>query len=104
MRSLYSNPLRVYLALLALAVAGVALAGFATMQAVLVMAVVEPAMRGRAMGILSMAIGTLPFAMVLLGLVAQQFGASAAVLGSVVVGIAALLLWNLLRPEAARLA
>ena len=74
------------------------------MQSVLVMSTTGTALRGRAMGLLSMAIGTLPFAMVLLGLVAQQFGASAAVLGSVVVGIAALLLWNLLRPEAARLA
>ena len=91
-------------ALVALLLAGMGQAGFVTMQSVLVMSTTGTALRGRAMGLLSMAIGTLPFAMVLLGLVAQQVGASAAVLGSVVVGIAALLLWNLLRPEAARLA
>ena len=91
-------------ALVALLLAGMGQAGFVTMQSVLVMSTTGTALRGRAMGLLSMAIGTLPFAMVLLGLVAQQVGASAAVLGSVVVGIAVLLLWNLLRPEAARLA
>jgi hypothetical protein len=60
-------------------------------------------MRGRAMGILSMAIGVLPFGMVCLGLAAQQLGAPAAVMGSVTLSLAAMLLWNLVRPEARRL-
>jgi hypothetical protein len=63
-----------------------------------------PEMRGRAMGILSMAIGTLPFAMALLGVAAQGTGAPAAVFGSAALGVGGMLLWNALRPEARRLA
>ena len=92
------------LALMALVVAGMGMAGFATMQGVLVMVTAGAQMRGRAMGLLSMAIGTLPFGMVLLGLVAQRLGAPAAVLGSAALGLAATAVWSLRRPEAWRLA
>jgi predicted MFS family arabinose efflux permease len=92
------------LALLALLCSGLGVAGFTTMQSVLVMSASTPEMRGRAMGILSMAIGTLPFAMALLGLVAQRTSAPAAVLGSATLGIAGMLLWNARHPEARRLA
>lgn len=91
-------------ALGALLLAGVGTAGFGTMQSVLVMSTTGPQMRGRAMGLLSMAIGTLPFAMVLLGLVAQRFGPAAAVIASVGIGLLGMVLWNVRRPEARRLA
>ena len=91
-------------ALGALLLAGVGTSGFATMQSVLVMSTTGAEMRGRAMGLLSMAIGTLPFAMALLGIVAQRFNAPTAVIGSVAIGLAAMLLWNARRPEARRLA
>jgi MFS family permease len=89
-------------AVAALFVAGAMMAGFSTMQSLLVMVVAGPEMRGRAMGLLSMAIGALPFGMILLGLVAQQTGAAAAVASSGSAGLLLLLLWRLRRPEAWR--
>lgn len=90
-------------ALAALIIAGAGVAGFATMQSVLVMAAAAPEMRGRAMGILSMAIGSLPLGMVGLGLVAETIGASTGVAVSVSCGLVAMVLWLLVRPEAARM-
>jgi len=90
-------------ALAALMLAGVGAAGFGTMQSVLVMVTSGAEMRGRTMGMLSMAIGVLPFAMVVLGLIAQLTGAPAAVMGSVTIGFAGMALWSTLRPEARRL-
>ena len=60
-------------------------------------------MRGRAMGVLSMAIGTLPFGMIGLGLVAQATSPAPAVMISVVAGGAALGVWALAYPEVRRL-
>lgn len=90
-------------ALAALVVAGVGQSGFGTMQSVLVMTAAGAEMRGRAMGLLGMAIGGLPFGMVLLGAVAQGVGAPAAVMLSVTLGFGVLALWLLRHPEAARL-
>ncbi len=91
------------LALVALLLAGIGSAGFGTMQSVLVMTSAEPEMRGRALGLMSMAIGTLPFAMIGLGLIAQQTNAGLAVRISVVAGLLVLALWHVIRPESARL-
>ena len=91
------------LALLALLLAGVGISGFATMQSVLVMVTAEDEMRGRAMGLLSMSIGALPFAMLLLGGVAQAIGPSAGVIGSVVIGLVAMAAWGYARPESQRI-
>ena len=90
-------------ALAGIILAGAGTAGFATMQAVLVMVSAGPEMRGRTLGLLSMAIGALPFSMVLLGGAAQFIGPPAALMGSVVLGIAALTAWTIWRPESARL-
>jgi MFS family permease len=90
-------------AVAALFFSGALMSGFSTMQSVLVMSIAGTEMRGRAMGLLSMAIGTLPFGMIVLGLVAQRTGAPAAVLGSAATGLALLLLWRVRRPEAWRL-
>ena len=86
-------------AVAALFLSGALMSGFSTMQSVLVMSTAGSEMRGRAMGLLSMAIGTLPFGMIVLGLVAQQTGAPLAVLVSVAIGLGLLLLWRLRRPE-----
>jgi MFS family permease len=91
------------LALLALAVAGIGIAGFATMQSVLVMISADDEMRGRAMGLLSMSIGALPFSMLVLGAVAQAVGPATGVMLSVLVGLVALSLWSLRLPESLRL-
>jgi hypothetical protein len=90
------------IALLGMTISGAGIAGFATMQSVLVMLNASPEMRGRAMGLLSMAIGALPFSMFFLGLVAQVIGPAAALSGSVALGVAAMTLWNFWRPEARR--
>jgi MFS family permease len=90
-------------ALVALVVAGIGTSGFGTMQSALVMHAAGPAMRGRALGMLSMAIGSLPFAMALLGVAAQGVSAPVAVGGSAVLGLVLMVVWNALRPEARRL-
>jgi MFS family permease len=92
------------LALGALVLAGLGTSGFATMQSALVMITADDAMRGRALGLLSMAIGALPFAMLLLGGVAQAVGPSAGVISSVVAGLAMMSIWSRIRPESQRLA
>ncbi len=80
------------LALAGLLVAGVGTAGFSTMQATLVLSVSEERVRGRVMGVLSMAIGSLPLAMFALGAIAEAAGAAPAVASSGLRGLVALAL------------
>ena len=91
------------LALVCLLLAGLGISGFATMQSALVLTSAEDAMRGRAMGLLSMAIGVLPFAMLLLGGVAQTVGPSTGVAASALIGLGVIGAWTYARPEARRL-
>jgi MFS family permease len=91
------------IALVMLVVTGMASAGFASVQTALVMEVASVDMRGRAMGLLSMAIGALPFGMLLLGAVAEEVGTSTAVIVSADTGIVAMALWVTLRPEVLRI-
>ncbi|HLF78578.1 MAG TPA: MFS transporter [Dehalococcoidia bacterium] len=92
------------LALAALALAGFGTSGFATMQSVLVMITTEDEMRGRAMGLLSMSIGSLPFSMLILGGAAEAVGPSTGVTASVLIGLVLLVAWTLRSPEAQRIA
>jgi MFS family permease len=92
------------LALVALVLAGLGISGFATMQSALVMMTAADEMRGRAMGLLSMAIGVLPFSMLALGAMAQAAGPSAAVMINATIGLALIGAWALLRPQAQRIA
>jgi MFS family permease len=78
------------LALAALTVAGAGTAGFSTMQSTLVMQTTTAEMRGRAMGALSMAIGTLPIALFVLGAIAEATGPVSALGTSALIGIVAL--------------
>lgn len=87
------------LALAALLAAGIGQSGFGSLQGALILLSSTAEMRGRAMGILSMAIGVLPFAMVLLGLAAQGTNPAIAVTGSVLVGLVGLVLWVARSPE-----
>ena len=86
-------------ALLALIATGICAAGFASVQTALVMSVNPPEMRGRAMGLLSMAIGTLPFGMLLLGAIAERVGPHNAVVIVAGAGMVSLALWLARRPE-----
>lgn len=96
--------LQVYpVALLLLIAAGVGSAGFGTMQGVLVMTASGPELRGRAMGVLSMAIGSLPFGALALGAAAQVTSPPFAVGTSVILGFGVLAAWTIRRPQALRM-
>lgn len=90
-------------AFLALFVTGISIAGFTTMQSILAMRAAGVELRGRAMGMVSMAIGMAPFGMIALGLLAEGIGPSAAVTASGITGIVVLFAWMRYRPEIARL-
>lgn len=91
------------LAVLCLLGAAVGGGFFGALQGVLVMTVVPADVRGRALGLLSMAIGVLPLGMLLLGEVAEAIGTRGALAVSAGTGVAALLLWLWRRPEVVRL-
>ena len=75
---------------------------FAATQSTLVLTVVPEEMRGRAMGLLSMAIGALPIGTYVLGEVAQALGPRTAVIAMASMGFVALTLWLIVRPEVVR--
>jgi hypothetical protein len=63
------------------------------------MASVQPELRGRAMGMLSMAIGALPLGMFTLGEVAERIGPDDAVTIYAITGLVALTAWIAFRPQ-----
>lgn len=75
---------------------------FGATQAAATMTSVEPGLQGRAMGLLSMAIGALPIGMFTLGELAERIGPRRAVNIYAVVGVCLLGLWLLRRPEVLR--
>ena len=79
---------RVYvLSILSLFVLGVGMAGSSTMQATIVVLVAKQDMRGKALGILSIAIGVAPFGALIIGSVADFAGPSIAVRLNATLGI-----------------
>jgi predicted MFS family arabinose efflux permease len=86
---------------LLLAASGMGL--FGSTQSTLVMTAVEPELRGRALGLLSTAIGVLPLGMIALGELAEVVGARAAIVTSAVTGLVALVAWLWHRPDVLRL-
>lgn len=92
-----------WLALFVVFVSGFGQAAFATTQAVLTMDIATDETRGRAMGLLSMAIGSLPIGMLVLGSIAEAIGPSPAVMGSAVLGAIVLVVSVRRRPEAWRM-
>lgn len=80
---------------------GLGTAGFGTMQATIILLVARDDMRGRGLGIITLAIGAGPIGALLIGAVAERMGAPIAltinaVLGIVTVGLTGLLLSSLL--------
>ena len=89
-----------YWVMLALALlAGVALGLFGSTQSALAITATSDEMRGRAMGLMSMAIGALPVGMYALGELAQAIGAPTALVLFNVAGFTGLLVWLRVRPE-----
>ena len=80
-------------ALTLLLVAATGLGLFGALQATIVMQSVPDEVRGRALGLLSTAIGMLPPGMIVLGELAEAVGAPGAVAGFALTGTAALALW-----------
>ena len=72
---------------------------FGATQSTLVLTTVGSDMRGRAMGLLSMAIGALPIGTFLLGEIAEIYGAPAAVVVMASTGLVLLILWVSAHPE-----
>lgn len=92
----------VLIAVITLYVASCGSGLFAATQSTLVLTTVSEEMRGRAMGLLSMAIGALPVGTYVLGEVAQQLGARTAVISMASLGLVGMTLWLLIRPEVIR--
>ena len=76
---------------------------FGSTQSTLVMTAVPAEVRGRALGLLSTAIGMLPLGMLALGEVAQRVGAPAAIVSSMLIGLVCMVVWQFAMPEARRL-
>lgn len=79
--------------------AGVTMGLFGSTQIALAITSCTPEMRGRAMGLLSMAIGALPVGMYALGELAQALGAPTALVIFNLSGLVGLIAWVKLRPE-----
>ena len=82
-----------------LAVAASGMGLFASTQAVLVMDSVSEERRGRALGLLSSAIGVLPIGMLVLGEMAELLGTSLAITISVITGTVLMTIFLRIRPE-----
>lgn len=67
---------------------GFAMSGFSTMQSVIVVISTSPALRGRVLGVLTVAIGCGPIGAILVGSLGTQFGADRAVLTIAAIGLA----------------
>jgi predicted MFS family arabinose efflux permease len=91
------------LAAACLLVAATGMGLFGSTQSTLVMTAVEPALRGRALGLLSTAIGVLPLGMIALGELAEVVGARSAIATSALAGLVSLLAWLWHRPDVVRL-
>jgi len=68
-----------FLALPLLMIAGFGMAGFATMQNIIVVSEVDPAMRGRAMGVMMLGLGVLPLGILWVGWLIEFVGVRYAV-------------------------
>ena len=95
------------LSFILLFVLGIGHSGFSTMQSTSVMLVSLPEMRGKALGVVNLAIGSQPFGALLIGLVAERMGPNFAITLHSIVGALCLLLigitlpsiWQTLQPD-----
>lgn len=83
----------------AILAAGIGGGLFGATQSALVLSVAADQVRGRAMGMLSMAIGGLPFGIFALGLAAEAAGPGPALLGALATGTVLLATWVVVQPE-----
>ncbi|MAG37650.1 MAG: hypothetical protein CL878_15555 [Dehalococcoidia bacterium] len=101
---LFAGSTTLWLSLVLLVLSGFGHTGFSVMQATLVLSHATPEMRGRAMGVMTLAIGSSPLGNLEQGLIAEQWGApvaigSSALLCAVIVTLVAWWSPRLLRPR-----
>ncbi|MGH1487790.1 MAG: MFS transporter [Acidimicrobiales bacterium] len=89
--------------LAALICSGIGSGLFGSTQTTLVMAAAPVESRGRALGLLSMAIGALPVGMYVLGEMAERIGVPNALTLNAALGLIALAAWTVRRPEVRRM-
>ena len=82
--------------------AGISISGFAVMQSTITFLASPAEMRSRVMGVLTVTIGTSPIGMLHVGLLADWFGAGAAVMIMAIEGLVALMLVAVYWPEMRR--
>jgi MFS family permease len=87
------------LSLAVLVMMGLGAAGFGTMQASMTMLVAPEDMRGKALGVVSLAIGAGPFGALLIGATASVMGPSVALAVNAAIGATCVLLVALLMPS-----
>ena len=81
---------------------GIGFSGFASMQILIALRSAPQAARGRALGVVGLAIGVNPLGNVILGLVAEQVGPQAALAGFALIGLSGLALVRWRYPELGR--
>ena len=81
---------------------GIGFSGFASMQILITLRSAPPALRGRALGVVGLAIGVNPLGNVILGLVAERIGPQAALAGFALIGLSGLALVRWRYPELGR--
>jgi predicted MFS family arabinose efflux permease len=99
----FATATSLWVAMLALYLASIGSGLFGSTQSTLVLTVASERMRGRAMGLLSMAIGALPLGTFVLGEIAEVIDTRAAVLAMAVIGLVALVGWLFTHPEVVRM-
>ena len=95
---LFSTSTIYLLSLATLFFAGIGLSGFATMQIAIIISTARPDMRGRAMGAITLAIAAMPLGMTYMGLLADRYGAPAAVGGNAAACLVLLLVIVVFQP------
>ena len=81
---------------------GIGFSGFASMQILITLRSAPQAARGRALGVVGLAIGVNPLGNVILGLVAERIGPQAALAGFALIGLSGLALVRWRYPELGR--
>ena len=99
---LFSFSTRYAVAFPLMLILGLGAAGFGTMQATIVMLVARKEMRGRALGVISLAIGSMPLGMLMTGAVASAASPSFAVGLNAAVGLGLVVLVGSLMPSLRR--
>lgn len=81
---------------------GIGFSGFASMQILIALRTAPPALRGRSLGVVGLAIGVNPLGNVILGLVAERTGPQAALAGFALLGLCGLAIVRWRYPELGR--